>query len=97
MPGLIADRLYTVELGLVIGKTAREVPLEEAESCIAGYALALDLTAKNVQAEAKSQGRPWTTAKGLDTYTPISHFIAKKDIADATNVDLALHVSPEAY
>jgi acylpyruvate hydrolase len=37
----------------------------------AGYCLALDLTARNLQDKAKKKGHPWTVAKGYDTFTPI--------------------------
>ncbi|KAF6176749.1 hypothetical protein GIB67_031560 [Kingdonia uniflora] len=37
-----------------------------------GYALALDMTAREIQSSAKSAGLPWTVAKGQDTFTPIS-------------------------
>jgi acylpyruvate hydrolase len=40
---------------------------------VAGYALALDLTARNHQDEAKKQGWPWTLAKGYDTFCPIRY------------------------
>ena len=38
---------------------------------VAGYALALDMTARNHQNEAKQHGLPWTQAKGYDTFCPI--------------------------
>jgi len=34
-------------------------------------ALAIDMTARNVQDEVKKKGLPWTTAKGFDTFTPV--------------------------
>ncbi|RUO95832.1 hypothetical protein BC936DRAFT_143133, partial [Jimgerdemannia flammicorona] len=36
------------------------------------YALGIDMTARNLQAEAKKKGLPWSMAKGFDTFTPIS-------------------------
>jgi acylpyruvate hydrolase len=38
---------------------------------IALQALAIDVTGRNLQDEAKKRGLPWTTAKGFDTFTPI--------------------------
>lgn len=36
-----------------------------------GAALAIDMTARNMQDKAKKSGLPWSAAKGLDTFTPI--------------------------
>jgi acylpyruvate hydrolase len=60
---------------------------------VAGYALAIDCTARNLQNEAKKKGLPWSTAKGFDTFSPISEFVSKEQIPDAHNVDLWLKVN----
>lgn len=60
---------------------------------VAGYALAIDCTARNLQNEAKKKGLPWSTAKGFDTFSPISEFVPKEQIPDAHNVDLWLKVN----
>ena len=36
-------------------------------------ALAVDMTARNLQEKVKKQGLPWSTAKGFDTFTPIAY------------------------
>ncbi|XP_065616546.1 probable acylpyruvase FAHD1, mitochondrial isoform X2 [Quercus suber] len=66
---------HEVELAVVIGKKARDVPEASAMDYIAGYALALDMTAREIQASAKSAGLPWTVAKGQDTFTPIGSVV----------------------
>lgn len=60
-----------VELGVVIGKTGRDISKADAESYIAGYTLAIDLTGRNVQDAVKKKGLPWSAAKGYDTFLPI--------------------------
>ncbi|KAI8341255.1 hypothetical protein BC941DRAFT_449702 [Chlamydoabsidia padenii] len=75
------------------GKTGRDITKENAMDHVAGYALAIDLTARNVQNEAKKKGLPWSTAKGFDTFTPISDFIPKEKIPDPSNVNLWLKVN----
>ncbi|KAL0089401.1 hypothetical protein J3Q64DRAFT_1728428 [Phycomyces blakesleeanus] len=84
---------HEVELAVVIGKDGRDFCASEAMDHVAGYALAIDMTARNLQNEAKKQGLPWSTAKGFDTFTPISDFIPKDSIPDASNVDLWLKVN----
>lgn len=60
-----------------------------------GYLLTIDMTARNVQDEAKKKGLPWTIAKGFDTFLPVSEEIAKSRIPDPHNVFLRLNVGSE--
>ncbi|KAL0063357.1 hypothetical protein AAF712_009752 [Marasmius tenuissimus] len=84
---------FLVELGLVIGKRGRDITQGDAENYIAGYALAVDMTARNVQDEVKKLGLPWSTAKGFDTFTPIGSFIPKSEIQDPHNLQLSLKIN----
>ena len=68
-------------------------------------AVGIDMTARNVQDEAKKAGLPWTAAKGTftrlfvvdgvgyDTFLPVSKFIAKEKIPDPHDVRLQLQVN----
>ncbi|KAN0076829.1 hypothetical protein V8E55_010684 [Tylopilus felleus] len=89
--GIIAH--HEVELGLVIGKGGRDILQDAAESHIAGYALAVDMTARNMQEEVKKKGLPWSTVKGFDTFTPIGKFIPKSLITDPHDLRLALKIN----
>ncbi|TQS33847.1 hypothetical protein Golomagni_05795 [Golovinomyces magnicellulatus] len=62
---------------------------------ILGYALCIDMTARNIQDEAKKKGLPWSIAKGFDTFLPISNVIPKSAIPDPHNIELYLHVNDE--
>ncbi|OCH93827.1 hypothetical protein OBBRIDRAFT_789859 [Obba rivulosa] len=84
---------YEVELGVIIGKTGREISQADADSHIAGYALAVDMTARNMQDVVKKKGLPWSAVKGFDTFTPISTFIPKLAISDPHNLSLSLKVN----
>lgn len=90
---------YEVELAFVLGKTLKNLPesfsAKEALDAIDGYALAVDLTARNVQDEAKKKGLPWTIGKGFDTFLPLSNFIPKEKIPDPYNLQLSLLVNGE--
>lgn len=86
---------HEVELAVVISKKARDVPETEAMDYVGGYALALDMTAREIQSSAKSAGLPWTVAKGQDTFTPISAVLPKSMIKDPDNLDLWLKVDDE--
>lgn len=58
-----------------------------------GYAISIDMTARNVQNEAKKKGLPWDIAKGFDTFLPISNVIQKAAIPDPHNVEIYLTVN----
>ncbi|GAB6023278.1 Acylpyruvase fahd1, mitochondrial [Chamberlinius hualienensis] len=84
---------HEVELGVVIGKVGANISEEIAMDYVGGYALALDMTARDLQDEAKKKGLPWTLAKGYDTSCPISSFIPKSSITDPHNVNLWLKIN----
>lgn len=79
-----------MELGAVIGKTGRDIPAADAMSYVAGYALAIDMTARNMQDKVKKAGLPWSAAKGFDTFTPVSSFLPASEVKDPHNVRLWL-------
>lgn len=90
------DQLHhEVELGVVISRTGVAIPETKAMDHVGGYALALDMTARDIQSKAKKLGHPWTFAKGFDTALPISKFIPKAEIPEPDNVRLWLKVDGE--
>ncbi|XP_045189769.2 acylpyruvase FAHD1, mitochondrial-like [Mercenaria mercenaria] len=84
---------HEVELGIVIGKPGSAIPEQDAKSYIGGYILALDMTARDFQDEAKKKGQPWSLAKGFDTSCPVSGFIDKDKISNPESVRLWLKVN----
>ncbi|KAH6691743.1 fumarylacetoacetate hydrolase domain-containing protein [Plectosphaerella plurivora] len=92
------DMHYEIELAAVIGKTVRDSDpndLEGALAAIDSYAMSIDMTARNVQNEAKKKGLPWSIAKGFDTFLPVSGLIPKSAIPDPHNVEVFLKVNGE--
>ncbi|KAG6124581.1 hypothetical protein E4U50_008018 [Claviceps purpurea] len=90
---------YEVELALIIGKMVRDLSADDGQGAmeaIRAYAVAIDMTARNVQDEAKKKGLPWDIAKGFDTFLPMSNVIPKTAIADPQNVELFLDVNGES-
>ncbi|CAO3682466.1 unnamed protein product [Umbelopsis vinacea] len=87
------DVHHEIELAAIIGREGRDVRAADAMDYVDGWALAIDMTARDLQAQAKSKGLPWSAAKGFDTFTPISEFIPKNAISDPHNVDLWLKVN----
>lgn len=62
---------YEMELVVAIGKGGRDIPVEQADDHVWGYALGLDMTRRDLQGEAKKLGRPWEVGKGFDKSAPI--------------------------
>lgn len=92
-PNQCKDMHYEVELGVVIGKTAKKVQANEWKEYVSGYCVAIDVTARDIQAKAKKDGMPWTIAKGFDTFTPLSDMISKEQVQDPHNLELWLKVN----
>lgn len=79
---------------MVVSKLGRKIPEASAMNHVGGYALALDMTARNLHDQAKKKGHPWSVAKGYDTFCPISDLI-DRDKVDPDNARLWLKVDGE--
>lgn len=89
---------YEVELALIMGKTLWDLDEKDektAMDAIEGYAMSIDMTARNTQDEAKKKGLPWSIAKGFDTFLPMSNYISKDKIPNPHNVEVWLSVNDE--
>jgi len=84
---------HEVELGIVIGKKCRNVSQGEALNHVLGYLIALDITARDIQTEAKKNGWPWGIAKGFDTFSPISEIVLKEDLPNPNNINISLKIN----
>jgi len=93
IPNRTKEVHHEIELGVVIGKKGKNIPEEKARDYILGYLLALDITARDIQQKAKSEGLPWTIAKGFDTFCPISNAVPKEKVSDANKLPLILKVN----
>lgn len=92
-PDYSNDLHHEVELVLLIDKNIRDVSLEEAEDSIAGYAVGLDMTLRDIQNELKKKGHPWTLAKCFDTSAVVSPIILKSDYLLKGNERIILEVN----
>jgi len=75
LPTWSADIHHEGELVVLIGRGGRNIPESGALSCIAGFGIGLDLTARDVQSELKKKGHPWTRAKGFPGAACVSEFV----------------------
>lgn len=70
-PSRTANLHHEVELVVALGAGGRDIPVAQALDHVFGYAVGLDLTRRDLQAEAKAAGRPWDMAKGFDASGPL--------------------------
>ncbi|WP_123679809.1 fumarylacetoacetate hydrolase family protein [Curtobacterium sp. PhB115] len=70
-PSLTEQLEHEVELVVAIGTGGTDITAADALDHVWGYAVGIDLTRRDLQAEAKRLGRPWDTAKGFDSSAPI--------------------------
>ena len=86
---------WEVELGVVIGTTARYVDIEQALEHVAGYCVVNDLSEREYQLE---RGGQWDKGKGCDTFGPIGPWLVTADeIADPQNLDMWLEVNGHRF
>lgn len=86
---------HEVEMVIVMGKTGKAISREQAVEHIAGYAVGLDMTLRDIQSAAKKQGLPWTVAKGFDTSAPLSPAVERTSVRDPHALSLSLKVNGE--
>lgn len=84
---------WEVELGVVIGKTAKYVSEANALDYVAGYCVSHDVSERAFQTERAGQ---WTKGKSCDTFGPIGPWLVTKDeVADPQNLAMWLKVNGE--
>jgi 5-carboxymethyl-2-hydroxymuconate isomerase len=93
IPAYSSDCHHEIELAVLIGKNAKDISAAQADAHIAGYAVALDLTLRDVQNTQKEKGLPWEIAKAFDTSCPLSAFVAKDQVTDPQNLQLKLTIN----
>ena len=86
---------WEVELGVVIGETARDVAPDEALDHVAGYVVVNDVSEREFQFE---HGGQWDKGKGCDTFGPIGPWLVTRDeIADVQNLQMWLTVNGRRF
>jgi 2-keto-4-pentenoate hydratase/2-oxohepta-3-ene-1,7-dioic acid hydratase in catechol pathway len=86
---------WEVELGVVIGTTARYVSKADALGHVAGYCIVNDVSERAYQLE---RGGQWDKGKGCDTFGPIGPWLVTRDeVPDAQALDMWLEVDGKRY
>lgn len=71
-PSATEDLHHEIELVVALARGGADIAVEEALDHVYGYAVGLDMTRRDLQAQAKKMGRPWDMAKGFDSSAPMT-------------------------
>ena len=94
-PSLTKNFHHEVELVVAIGTGGKSIAAADAMKHIYGYAVGLDMTRRDLQAESKKTGRPWSTGKGFDHSAPIGPITPVAQAGDITQADISMTVNGE--
>jgi 2-keto-4-pentenoate hydratase/2-oxohepta-3-ene-1,7-dioic acid hydratase in catechol pathway len=93
LPAWSEEVHHEVELVALLGEPLRDADPERARRAVAGYAVGLDLTARDVQARAKEKGHPWAVAKGWPGSAPVSPFRPPGQVGEPGGLAIRLRVN----
>ena len=93
LPQISKQVEHEIELGVVIGRDGKNIPKKKALDHVAGYTIILDITARDLQWDARRKGDPWDLCKGFDTFAPMGPGIPKRYVKDPGSLDLELKVN----
>ena len=87
---------HEVELAVVMGDLAKDVNETDAWDYVAGFTIANDITARDMQKQDQAKQHPWLRSKNFDTFLPMGPYIVPRDsIDDVHNLDVELRVNGE--
>ena len=93
-PNFSKDIHFEVEVLLKICKVGKNIDEKFAHTYYDEIGIGIDLTARDLQSNAKEKGLPWTIAKGFNDSAPLSNFVPKKDF-DLNNLNFSLSQNGE--
>lgn len=88
-----ADLHHEIELVVAIGRNGSFIEEGAALEHVFGYGAGLDMTRRDLQAEAKKAGRPWTFAKGFDQSAPLGELARASEIGHPDRGGVTLKVN----
>lgn len=93
LPSMTSNVHHEVELVAMIGLGGRDIPPQRSLDHVTAYAIGLDMTARDLQSEAKRKGKPWSVAKGFDTFAPLGELVPAAEIGNPQELTLSLKVN----
>ena len=94
-PPTTEDFQFEVELVVALKRGGSNIAVEDALDCVYGYAVGIDFTRRDLQAEAKKAGKPWAAAKAFEHSAPLSAIASAETIGHPLNGNIWLKVNGE--
>lgn len=94
-PSKTGNLHFEAELVVALGQGGRNLDVQQAAQCVWGYAIGLDMTRRDLQAEAKKLGRPWEVAKAFDFSGPIGPIHPVSQVGQLNQGAISLSVNGE--
>ncbi len=94
-PPLSSDVHHEIELVAALHGGGSNIPVEEAMAQVYGYAVALDMTRRDLQGEAKKMGRPWDVGKAFEHSAPCSELALASECGHPEQGAITLEVNGE--
>jgi fumarylpyruvate hydrolase len=92
-PPKTSDVHHEVELVVALGRGGRDIAVAHALDHVWGYAVGLDMTRRDLQAEAKKLARPWELAKSFEASAPCGPLVPASEIGHPTSGAVTLKVN----
>lgn len=90
LPAQSSEVHFEAEIVVAVANEGKNIATENAMDFVAGFGPGIDLTARDLQREAKQKGQPWAVAKGFDQFAPIGEFVPVSEIENPENLDIKL-------
>lgn len=92
-PAQSADVHHEIELVVALGEGGDNISEAQALDRVWGYAVGLDMTRRDLQAEAKKEGRPWEIAKAFEASAPMSALSPAAEIGHPQSGAITLSIN----
>jgi fumarylpyruvate hydrolase len=94
-PSATSDLHHEVEMVVALGAGGSDLTVEQAGKLVWGYGVGLDLTRRDLQAQAKAKGAPWDVAKAFDHSAPISALVPASEATPTSATRITLEINGE--
>ncbi|GAD04385.1 2-hydroxyhepta-2,4-diene-1,7-dioate isomerase [Porphyromonas crevioricanis] len=91
-PDLSSQIEYETEIVVRIDRIGKYIDERFAHRYYSELTVGLDLTARDLQRQAKAAGKPWTAAKAFESSAVVGQFFPKEQFGDLTNLDFRLEI-----
>lgn len=92
-PPKSSDVHHEAEIAVMLKSGGSDIPVDAALDHVFGYALALDMTRRDLQAQQKKAGRPWEIAKAFEHSAPVGPIHTVTEVGHPTQGRIALTVN----